>query len=75
MKTLLICLLFASPVFAYDRDQDWHDVNEQRQFDQYQLQEQRRFEYEQDRYDQYDYQQRRQESAETWADNWDNAHD
>ena len=75
MKTLLVCLLFASPAFAYDQDQDWFDVNEQRQVDQYRLEEQRRFEYEQDRYDQYDYQQRRRETADTWADNWDNAHD
>jgi len=75
MKTLLVLLLLSGPVLAYDRDQDWHDMNEQRQFDQYQLQEQRRFEYEQDRYDQYDYQRRRQETAETWADNWDRYND
>ena len=75
MKTLLVLLLLSGPVLAYDRDQDWHDVNEQRQVDQYRFEEQQRFLIEQDRYDQYDYQRRRQETAETWADNWDNAHD
>ena len=75
MKTLLVLLLLSGPAVAWDQDQDWYDVNEQRQFDQYQLQEQQRFLIEQDRYDQYDYQRRRQETSETWADNWDNAHD
>ena len=75
MKTLLICLLFASPVFAYDQDHDWYDVQEQRQFEQYRFEEQQRFQYEQDRYDQYDYERRRQETADNWQNIWDRHHD
>ena len=75
MKTLLICLLLSGPVFAYDQDHDWYVVNVERQVVQYRLVEQRRFEYEQDRYDQYDYQQRRRETADTWQDTWDRNHD
>ena len=70
MKSLTFALMLAvtASAAAYD-DIDWYLIDQQRQLEQLRYEEQRRFEYEQDRYDQYDYQRRLQESEDSWRSN------
>ena len=70
MKSLTFALMLAvtASAAAYE-DIDWYLIDQQRQLEQLRYEEQRRFEYEQDRYDQYDYQRRLQDSEDSWRSN------